>query len=355
MSHTPMTARSDPSGAGLFYRPAEDRGASAAPGRAPDAPASAAGAATARRHLLGLAGMGRAEILEILDAAAAYRARIRAHAAPANELRGVTVCNAFFEDSTRTRVSFEIAEQWLGAIHTSFHAGGSSVSKGETLLDTLRVIASMRVDLLVVRHGSPGAAAYLARHLDTGVINAGDGRHEHPTQGLLDLMTLREKWKDGFEGRRVAIVGDIAHSRVARSACHGLLALGVEVTLAGPATLMPAGAEALGSSVAPTVEDAMRGADAVMTLRIQRERMESGLLPSLTEYAREWGITARRVELMNPGAVVLHPGPMNRGVEITPEVADGAHSVIFDQVENGVAVRCAVLKRCAGALAREAA
>ncbi len=153
----------------------------------------------------------------------------------------------------------------------------------------------------------------------------------------------------------MAIVGDIGHSRVARSACFGLAALGVEVTLAGPATLMPAGVEALGSSVAPTVEDAMRDADAVMTLRIQRERMEAGLLPSLTEYAREWGITANRVELMKPGAVVLHPGPMNRGVEITPEVADGRRSVIFDQVENGVAIRCAVLKRCAGALAREAA
>jgi aspartate carbamoyltransferase catalytic subunit len=298
--------------------------------------------------------MGRVDILEILDSAAAYRVKIRAHALPTDELRGVTVCNAFFEDSTRTRVSFEIAEQGLGAIHTSFQASRSSVSKGESLLDTLRVIASMRVDLLVVRHASPGAAAYLARHLDTGVINAGDGGHEHPTQGLLDLMTLRQAWNDHFEGRRVAIVGDIAHSRVARSAFFGLAALGVEVTLAGPATLMPAGIEALGCGLAPTVEDAMRDADAVMTLRIQRERMDAGLLPSLTEYAREWGITAKRVDLMKPGAVVLHPGPMNRGVEITPEVADGARSVIFDQVENGVAIRCAVLKRCAGALARRA-
>ena len=298
--------------------------------------------------------MGAAEILEILDSAAAYRDQLRAHALPTNELRGVTVCNAFFEDSTRTRVSFEIAEQGLGAIHTSFQASRSSVSKGESLLDTLRVIASMRVDLLVVRHSSPGAAAYLARHLDTGVINAGDGGHEHPTQGLLDLMTLRQAWNDHFEGRRVAIVGDIAHSRVARSAIFGLAALGVEVTLAGPATLMPAEIESLGCGLAPTVEDAMRDADAVMTLRIQRERMDAGLLPSLTEYAREWGITAKRVELMKPGAVVLHPGPMNRGVEITPEVADGARSVIFDQVENGVAIRCAVLRRCAGALARGA-
>jgi len=346
MSHTHASTRPAASGAGLFYRPEVERG--------PGAPDTGPAAVPSRRHLLGLEGMARADILEILDAAAAYRERSRAHALPTQELRGVTVCNAFFEDSTRTRVSFELAEQAMGAFHTSFHAGGSSVSKGETLLDTLRVIASMRVDLLVVRHASPGAAAYLARHLDTGVINAGDGRHEHPTQGLLDLMTLRRAWEGRLEGRRVAIVGDIAHSRVARSACFGLAALGVEVTLAGPVTLMPAGVEGLGSSVAPTVEDAMRGADAVMTLRIQRERMEAGLLPSLTEYAREWGITAARVELMKPGAVVLHPGPMNRGVEITPEVADGRRSVIFDQVENGVAIRCAVLKRCAGALARRA-
>jgi aspartate carbamoyltransferase catalytic subunit len=308
-----------------------------------------------RRHLLGLEGMERPDILEILDEAARYRDRMRAHRMPTGELTGVTVCNVFFEDSTRTRVSFEVAAQGLGAIHTSFHTGGSSVSKGETLLDTLRVIASMRVDIFVVRHASSGAACYLARHLDAGVVNAGDGRHEHPTQGLLDLMTLRQAWRGGFEGRRIAIVGDIAHSRVARSAIFGLLALGVEVTLAGPATLMPAGVERLGCTVAPTVEDAMRDADAVMTLRIQRERMETGLLPSLAEYSREWGITASRVELMRPGAVVLHPGPMNRGVEITPDVADGPRSVIFDQVENGVAIRCAVLKRCAGALAREAA
>jgi len=342
MRHAQAPTRPAAPGAGIFYRPTDPPDAAPAPG------------ASACRDLLGLEGMSRSEILEILDAAAAYRDRIRAHALPTNELRGVTVCNAFFENSTRTRVSFEIAEQGLGAIHTSFQAGSSSVAKGETLLDTLRVIASMRVDLLVVRHASPGAAAYLARHLEAGVINAGDGAHEHPTQGLLDLMTLRQAWRDGFAGRRVAIVGDIAHSRVARSAAFGLHALGVEVTFAGPATLMPAGIESLGGAVAATVEEAMRGADAVITLRIQRERMEAGLLPSLVEYAHEWGITARRVELMKAGAVVLHPGPMNRGVEITPEVADGPRSVILDQVENGVAIRCAVLKRCAGDLAKAA-
>jgi aspartate carbamoyltransferase catalytic subunit len=228
------------------------------------------------------------------------------------------------------------------------------VSKGETLLDTLRVIASMRVDILIVRHASSGTASYLARYLDAAVINAGDGRHEHPTQGLLDVMTLREAWKGRFEGRRVAIVGDIAHSRVARSAIHGLNALGVDVTLAGPATLIPAEVELLGVAVAPTVEDAMAGADAVMTLRIQKERMDAGLLPSLGEYSKVWGITAERMALLKPEAVVLHPGPMNRGIEIAPDVADGPRSVILDQVGNGVAIRCAVLKRCAGALAREA-
>jgi aspartate carbamoyltransferase catalytic subunit len=306
-----------------------------------------------RRHLLGLEGVSREEILRILDDAARYHELMRAHRLPTDELRGVTVCNAFFEDSTRTRISFELAEHGLGAIHTSFTTGGSSVSKGETLLDTLRVLASMRVDIFVVRHGSSGAASYLARHLDAAVVNAGDGRHEHPTQGLLDLMTLRQAWKGRFEGRRIAIVGDIAHSRVARSAIFGLNALGVAVTLSGPDTLMPADVESLGCEVAPTVEDAMHDADAVMTLRIQKERMEGGLLPSLGEYMKVWGVTPERVALMKPEAVVLHPGPMNRGVEITPEVADGSRSVILDQVENGVAIRCAVLKRSAGELSRE--
>ncbi|HUK62267.1 MAG TPA: aspartate carbamoyltransferase catalytic subunit [Dongiaceae bacterium] len=321
--------------------------ATAAHSATPPTTGSGLFAAPTRRHLLGLEGVPRHDILEILDEAVRYRDLMRRHQLPTADLRGVTICNAFFEDSTRTRVSFELAEQGLGAILTSFHAGASSVSKGETLLDTLRVIASMRVDVFVVRHASSGAAAYLAHHLDAAVVNAGDGRHEHPTQGLLDLMTLRQAWEDRWDDRRIAIVGDIAHSRVARSAIFGLTTLGVRVTVAGPATLMPAEVESLGCEVARTVEDAMRGADAVMTLRIQKERMEAGLLPSLHEYSRVWGITAKRVSLMRPEAVVLHPGPMNRGVEINPDVADGPRSVIFDQVENGVAIRCAVLRRCA--------
>jgi aspartate carbamoyltransferase catalytic subunit len=306
------------------------------------------------RHLLGLEGASAATILEILDEADQFRARWRTEGkAPSTELRGVEVCNAFFEDSTRTRVSFEIAEQRLGATFTTFTASGSSVSKGETLLDTCHTIAAMGVDLFVIRHPSPGAAHFVAQHLDVGVINGGDGTHEHPTQGLLDLLTLRDAWNERFEGRRIAIVGDIAHSRVARSAIHGLLALGAEVTLAGPATLMPAEVELMGVGVAPTVEDALAGADAVMALRLQRERMESGLLASIAEYSRTWGITPARVALLKPEGVVMHPGPMNRGVEITPEVADGPRARIFGQVENGVAVRSAVLMRAARA-AREA-
>ncbi len=303
------------------------------------------------RHLLGLEGLARASLIELLDSAARYRERLRSRRWVSDELRGLTVCNAFFEDSTRTRVSFELAEQRLGAMHTTFTTAGSSVSKGETLLDTLRVLAAMRVDLVVLRHRSPGASSFLARHLDVGVINAGDGEHEHPTQGLLDLMTLSEAWAGRFEGRRIAIVGDVAHSRVARSALFGLVTLGATVMICGPPTLIPAEIEALGCMVADTIEEAMHGADAVMALRLQRERMEGGLLPSLGEYSRVWGINPERVALMKPEAVVLHPGPMNRGVEIAPEVADGHSSVIFRQVENGVAVRCAVLTRCAAALA----
>jgi aspartate carbamoyltransferase catalytic subunit len=211
----------------------------------------------------------------------------------------------------------------------------------------------MRVDLVVVRHPSSGAAAYLTRHLEAGVINAGDGQHEHPTQGLLDLLALRRAWGARFEGRRMAIVGDITHSRVARSAIHGLRILGVAVTLAGPPTLIPQGIEAMGVTVAPSVEDALRDADAAMALRIQRERMQQGLLASLSEYARVWGVNARRADLLRPDGVVLHPGPMNRGVEIAPDVADGPRSVIFEQVTDGVAVRCAVLRRCAAGVRGE--
>ena len=310
---------------------------------------------TDARHLLALEGMPRATLLELLEAANRFRGRMDAEpGAVTGELAGVTVCNAFFESSTRTRVSFELAERRLGATAVSFAAVESSTAKGETLLDTLRVIQAMRVDLIVLRHPSSGAAAFVARHLEAGVVNAGDGRHEHPTQGLLDLLTLHRRWPDGFAGRRVAIVGDIAHSRVARSAFHGLRTLGAEVVVAGPPTLMPAGIADLGVAVAPTVDDAVDGADAVMALRLQHERMDQGLLSGAGEYARVWGLDRRRMARLAEGGVVLHPGPLNRGVEIAPDVADGPRSAILEQVANGVAVRCAVLSRCAAALAEAA-
>ena len=307
------------------------------------------------RHLLGLEGMPRETLVELLADANRFRGRLDDDPrAVTGELAGVTVCNAFFENSTRTRVSFELAERKLGATSVSFAAFESSTAKGETLLDTLRVIESMRVDLVVVRHQASGAAAFLARHLDTGVINGGDGRHEHPTQGLLDLLTLSRAWQGRFEGRRVAIVGDIAHSRVARSAIQGLRTLGSDVVVAGPPTLIPPGLEPLGVRVAGSADEAVDGADAVIALRLQHERMEQGLLASVSEYARIWGIDARRAARLGTGGMVLHPGPMNRGVEIAPDVADGARSVVLEQVTNGVAVRCAVLKRCASALAEAA-
>jgi aspartate carbamoyltransferase catalytic subunit len=309
-----------------------------------------------RRHLLGLEHMTGEEILALLDEAERYLELLRGRGLPLDTLRGITVLLAFFEDSTRTRVSFELAAKHLGATVTTLTTAGSSVSKGESLHDTISNILAMGVDLVVVRHSASGAPLFLARHLDIGVVNAGDGRHEHPTQGLLDLMTLRHAWKGRFEGRRLALVGDIAHSRVARSAIFGLRALGAGVTVVGPHTLLPAEVERLGCTLASTVEEAMEGADAVMALRLQKERMEGGLLPSLGEFSRVWGLTPERVRLMNRDAVVLHPGPMNRGVEVTPEVADSERSVILDQVTNGVALRCAVLARCAeAARAREVA
>jgi aspartate carbamoyltransferase catalytic subunit len=315
-----------PTGAGDFLRPAPSR------------------------HFLGLEGLSRLELTTLLEQAQGYRELLDGPGIASRVLESVTVCNAFFETSTRTRVSFELAQARLGATHVSFSAADSSTTKGESLLDTLEVLQSMRVDLIVVRHASSGAAAFLARHLEAGIINGGDGAHEHPTQGLLDLLTLRQAWQGRFEGRRIALVGDIAHSRVARSAIHGLRTLSAEVVLAGPASLIPLGIEALGVRVAGTPEEAMTGADAVMTLRLQRERMEQGLLASAGEYARLWGIDARRVALLQPDAVVMHPGPVNRGIELSPQVMDGERSVIFEQVTNGVAVRCAVLERCAAAL-----
>ncbi|MCC6348675.1 MAG: aspartate carbamoyltransferase catalytic subunit [Candidatus Eisenbacteria bacterium] len=315
-----------PASAGLFSTP----------------PAAASG-----RHLLGLEGMSRAALEGLLEESAAERDWLRKGAPNRDDLAGCSVMLTFIEDSTRTRTSFEVAARRLGANVFTFSASTSSLNKGETLLDTMKVFEAMGAQLVVLRHSQSGSPAYLARHLPrTGIINAGDGMHEHPTQGLLDLLTLRDAWGGRFEGRRLAIVGDIAHSRVARSAIAGLTTLGALVTVCGPGTLMPAEVESLGCARAETIEEAMTDADGVMALRIQQERMEKGLLPSLVEYARVWGVDMARVERMKDDAVVMHPGPVNHGVEVDSTIAEYGRNVILQQVANGVAARCAVLRRC---------
>jgi len=346
MTSDTLAAVPTPPGAGIFSTPA-------ATSPAFEAPPGAPGPHADPRHLLGLEGLSRATLLSLLTDAAREREWLRLGEPNRRDLAGVTVVLAFIEDSTRTRTSFEIAAQRLGANTVVFSSAASSLNKGETLLDTVRLFEAMGAALVVVRHPSSGAPAWLARQLDTmGVLNAGDGMHEHPTQGLLDLLTLQDSWQGRFEGRRLAIVGDIAHSRVARSAIAGLTTLGTRVTVCGPGTLLPADVEQLGCDVAETLEDAIAGADGVMALRLQRERMEAGLLPAIAEYAQVWGLTPERVELLAPHGVVLHPGPMNRGVEMAHEVADGPRSRILAQVANGVAVRCAVLRRTAEAIRR---
>jgi len=262
-------------------------------------------------------------------------------------LRGKTIVNAFFENSTRTRISFEFAEKRLSADTVNFAASGSSVSKGETLVDTARNLEAMRIDMVVIRHASSGAARFLADRIGSNVINAGDGRHEHPTQGLLDMLTLRDHLGT-LEGKRICIVGDVLHSRVARSNIWGLRKLGAEVAVCGPATLMPVAVEELGVTVFRRIEEAVEWSDALNILRLQLERMQAGYVPSLREYNRVFGVTSARLEAAPRDILILHPGPMNRGVEIDSDVADGPHAVILEQVTNGVAVRMAVLYLLAG-------
>jgi aspartate carbamoyltransferase catalytic subunit len=293
-----------------------------------------------RKHLLGLEDLSRAEITTILDTARSFREVLDRPVKKVPSLRGVTVCNAFFEPSTRTRLSFELAEKRLSGDVINFSSSGSSVSKGETLKDTVRNIEAMAVDMVVIRHGASGAPHFLARNVDARVINAGDGFHEHPTQGLLDLYTMREK-RGSLDGLRVAIVGDITHSRVARSNIWGLKKFDTDISLVGPQTLMPAEIERLGVRVTHRLEEGLEGADVVIVLRLQLERMESGFLPTLREYALRFGL-GREEMLREPQLLVMHPGPINRGVEIEGEVADGPESVILEQVANGVAVRMAV-------------
>ena len=300
-----------------------------------------------RKHLLGIRGLSEEEITHVLDTAESFREISAREIKKVPTLRGRTIINLFFEPSTRTRTSFEIAGKRLSADVINISASSSSVSKGETLLDTARNLEAMGPDLIVIRHPSAGAPHQLARVCRASVVNAGDGAHEHPTQALLDALTIRQH-KASIKGLKVAILGDILHSRVARSNAHLLTKLGASVALAGPGTLAPPQFASLVEGgrelrVERRVEDALAGADVVMVLRIQRERQGAAFLPSLREYAVHYGLNAKRLSLAAPDAIVMHPGPMNRGIEISSEVADGASSLILDQVANGLAVRMAVL------------
>jgi aspartate carbamoyltransferase catalytic subunit len=262
-------------------------------------------------------------------------------------LRGKSVVNLFFEASTRTRSSFEIAAKVLSADALNWTSAASSVTKGETLVDTARNLEAMKIDMVVIRHGASGAARFLAERIPSNVINGGDGSHEHPTQALLDMLTIRDRY-GRIEGLKVCIVGDVLHSRVARSNIFGLRALGAEVAVCGPRTLLPRGIEEMGVTVFGRVEAAIEWADCLNVLRLQLERMHAGYVPSLREYNRFYGVTSERLANAPKELLILHPGPMNRGVEIDSDVADGPHSVILDQVTNGVAVRMAVLYLLAG-------
>jgi aspartate carbamoyltransferase catalytic subunit len=299
------------------------------------------------KDLLGLEQLSREQITGILDTAEPFKEISERPIKKVPVLRGKTIVNAFFENSTRTRISFEFAEKRLSADTVNFAAGGSSVSKGETLVDTARNLEAMRIDMVVIRHGSSGAARFLAERIASNVINAGDGKHEHPTQGLLDLLTLRDHFGT-LEGIKVCIVGDVLHSRVARSNIWGLRKLGAEVAVCGPATLLPRDVHELGVTVFRRVEEAIEWSDALNILRLQLERMKGGFVPSLREYNRVFGVSQERLDRVGRDILILHPGPMNRGVEIDSAVADGPNSVILQQVTNGVAVRMAVLYLLAG-------
>jgi len=294
------------------------------------------------RHLLGIEGLASEEITLILDTAESMVEIGQREIKKVPTLRGKTVVNFFYEPSTRTRSSFEIAEKRLSADIVNFSASGSSVSKGETLLDTARTLEAMEPNFIVIRHGASGAARFLADRCRASIINAGDGMHEHPTQALLDAFTMR-RHKKKLAGLNVAIVGDITHSRVARSNAYLLTTMGARVTFCGPATMIPPHVECLGARVESRMEKALEGVDVIMMLRIQRERQSRLALPSLREYTRLYGLDRRRLNLAHPEALIMHPGPINRGVEIADDVADDPRSVILEQVANGVAIRMAVL------------
>ena len=296
------------------------------------------------RHLLGLEGMTPDQIEPLLDLAESYALLNRSRKVPRDVLRGRTLINLFFEDSTRTRTSFELAGKRLGADVINMSVAQSSVNKGETLLDTAATLNAMRTDLLVVRHSQSGAPALLAQKVEASVVNAGDGMHEHPTQALLDALTIR-RHLGTLGGLKVAICGDVSHSRVARSNIFLLTGMGSTVRLVGPPTLVPGAMKQRGVEIFHNMEEGLQDVDVVMMLRLQRERMSSGLIPSAREYFRFFGLDQRRLQLARKNALVMHPGPMNRGVEMDSLVADSSQSVIQEQVEMGVAVRMAVLDR----------
>jgi aspartate carbamoyltransferase catalytic subunit len=299
------------------------------------------------KDLLGLEPLSGDQIRLILDTAEPFKEISERAIKKVPTLRGSTIVNLFFEASTRTRVSFEFAEKRLSADTVNVAASGSSVSKGETLVDTARNLEAMRIDMVVIRHGASGAAQFLAERIESNVINAGDGTHEHPTQGLLDLLTLRDHFKK-LAGLKVCICGDVLHSRVARSNIWGLKKMGAEVGVCGPRSLLPNCIDDFGVTVFSRIEDAIQWADALNILRLQLERMHAGYIPSLREYNRVFGVSRERLDRAPKDLLILHPGPMNRGVEIDSDVADGPHSVILNQVTNGVAVRMAVLYLLAG-------
>ena len=299
------------------------------------------------KDLVGLEDLSTGQIISILDTAEAFKEVSDRRVKKVPVLRGKTIVNLFFEPSTRTKISFEFAQKRLSADTVSVSSVGSSVSKGETLVDTARNLEAMKIDMVVMRHSSSGAAKFLGERIPSSVINAGDGSHEHPTQGLLDALTMRDHLGD-LQGVKICIVGDILHSRVARSNIHCLLKLGGEVGVCGPYSLLPPNVEGLGVTIFHRIEEAIEWANVLNVLRLQLERMDAGYIPSLREYNQRWGLSKKRLQLGSKELLVLHPGPMNRGVEIDSDVADGPASVILEQVTNGVAIRMAVLYLLSG-------
>lgn len=294
------------------------------------------------KHVIGIEHLTVDDIQLILKTATQFKEIINRPIKKVPTLRDITIANLFFENSTRTRISFELAQKRLSADIINFSSSSSSVKKGETLLDTVNNILSMKVDMIVMRHASPGAAHYLSERIDAHIVNAGDGTHEHPTQALLDAYSMQEKLGN-LEGRKIAIIGDIMHSRVALSNIFCLKKLGAEVTLCGPSTLIPKYIERLGVNVSHNIDETLQWCDVANVLRIQLERQNTKYFPSLREYALYFGVNRQRLEKLDKEIVIMHPGPINRGVELTSDVADSEHSIILEQVENGVAVRMAVM------------